>query len=190
MAGVHTSTDFQLAPGHGPGELLVVLERTDHRCDRQRPAQSAHAEGGAHGDGQVSIVAPMPGRVVRVLVAPGDEVEARQGVVVVEAMKMENELRAPRAGRVKEISVRRWDVGRSRSHPCSNRVAAALAGAPAHCAIRMDTKPDHEAERRGAAPKDTPRRRSDRAGRRVPRVVVRLGGGAAGDRRGAARSPR
>jgi biotin carboxyl carrier protein len=47
----------------------------------------------------------MPGKVVRVLVKPGDEVVARQGVVVVEAMKMENELRAPRAGRVKEVSV-------------------------------------------------------------------------------------
>ena len=47
----------------------------------------------------------MPGRVVRVLVEPGDEVAARQGVVVVEAMKMENELRSPRAGRVKEVSV-------------------------------------------------------------------------------------
>ena len=47
----------------------------------------------------------MPGRVVRVLVAPGDDVEARQAVVVVEAMKMENELRAPRAGKVREVNV-------------------------------------------------------------------------------------
>ena len=47
----------------------------------------------------------MPGRVVRVLVKPGDEVAARQGLVVVEAMKMENELAAPRAGRVKEVAV-------------------------------------------------------------------------------------
>jgi biotin carboxyl carrier protein len=47
----------------------------------------------------------MPGRVVRVLVAAGDEVGPRQGIVVVEAMKMENELYAPRAGRVREISV-------------------------------------------------------------------------------------
>ena len=45
----------------------------------------------------------MPGRVVRVLVAAGDEVDARQPVVVVEAMKMENELRSPRAGHVKEM---------------------------------------------------------------------------------------
>ena len=47
----------------------------------------------------------MPGRVVRVLVKPGDNVAARQGLVVVEAMKMENELTAPRAGRVKEVAV-------------------------------------------------------------------------------------
>ena len=47
----------------------------------------------------------MPGRVMRVLVAAGDEVEARQPVVVVEAMKMENELRSPKTGRVKDVSV-------------------------------------------------------------------------------------
>jgi biotin carboxyl carrier protein len=98
-----TSTELQLAPGPAPGELLVGLEgRTISVTVNGR--RSAHAEGGAHGHGQVSIAAPMPGRVVRVLVEPGDEVSARQGVVVVEAMKMENELRAPRAGRVKEVS--------------------------------------------------------------------------------------
>ena len=53
----------------------------------------------------VAIKAPMPGRVVRVLVAAGDRVKTRQGVVVVEAMKMENELRTPRDGTVKEIRV-------------------------------------------------------------------------------------
>ena len=61
-----------------------------------------HSAAGA-GDGRV--LAPMPGRVVKVLVAAGDLVEARQGVVVVEAMKMENELRAPRAGTVREVRV-------------------------------------------------------------------------------------
>lgn len=53
--------------------------------------------------GPVSIAAPMPGRVVKVLVKPGDHVSARQGLVVVEAMKMENELRAPVDGRVVEV---------------------------------------------------------------------------------------
>ena len=56
--------------------------------------------------GTVSIKAPMPGRIVRVLVAVGDRVTARQGVVVVEAMKMENELRAPGDGIVKEVAAR------------------------------------------------------------------------------------
>jgi biotin carboxyl carrier protein len=47
----------------------------------------------------------MPGRIVKVLVRPGDAVEARQPLVVVEAMKMENELRAPKAGTVTEVRV-------------------------------------------------------------------------------------
>ena len=55
--------------------------------------------------GAQHITAPMPGRIVRVLVQPGDEVRARQGVVVIEAMKMENELTAARSGRVREVSV-------------------------------------------------------------------------------------
>ena len=52
-----------------------------------------------------AVKSPMPGRVVRLLVAVGDRVTARQGVVVVEAMKMENELRTPTGGVVKEILV-------------------------------------------------------------------------------------
>jgi biotin carboxyl carrier protein len=56
--------------------------------------------------GPARLTAPMPGRVVRVLAEAGREVEAGEGLVVVEAMKMENELRTPRAGRVTEIAVR------------------------------------------------------------------------------------
>ena len=104
LRAVRTATDFQLAPGAAAGELLVGLGgRTISVTVNGR--RSAHAETGLHGHGQIAVTAPMPGRVVRVLVAAGDEVAARQGVVVVEAMKMENELRAPRAGRVKEVSV-------------------------------------------------------------------------------------
>jgi biotin carboxyl carrier protein len=56
-------------------------------------------------DGEHRITAPMPGRVVRVLVKPGDRVSARQGLLVVEAMKMENELASPGAGTVREVAV-------------------------------------------------------------------------------------
>ncbi len=55
--------------------------------------------------GPARIAAPMPGRLIRILVEPGDEVASGQGLVVIEAMKMENELRAPRAGKVKQIAV-------------------------------------------------------------------------------------
>lgn len=60
---------------------------------------------GVHGAGLQRVSAPMPGKVVRVLVNVGDDVKARQGLVVVEAMKMENELRAARDGRVRDVLV-------------------------------------------------------------------------------------
>jgi biotin carboxyl carrier protein len=56
--------------------------------------------------GPVAVQSPMPGKVVKVLVAVGDEVKAGQGVVVVEAMKMENELKAPKDGKVKSVAVK------------------------------------------------------------------------------------
>jgi biotin carboxyl carrier protein len=56
--------------------------------------------------GPALVQAPMPGKLVRVLVEAGQTVSAGQGLVVVEAMKMENELRAPRAGRVLQVAAR------------------------------------------------------------------------------------
>jgi biotin carboxyl carrier protein len=61
--------------------------------------------GGSHDHGTAKIVAPMPGKVVRVLVAEGTEVTAGTGVLVVEAMKMQNELKAPKAGKIVSINV-------------------------------------------------------------------------------------
>ena len=55
--------------------------------------------------GPAPVVAPMPGLIVRVSVAPGDTVQGGQGVVVMEAMKMENELRASASGTVKAVHV-------------------------------------------------------------------------------------
>ncbi|MEK6631131.1 MAG: biotin/lipoyl-containing protein [Acidobacteriota bacterium] len=55
--------------------------------------------------GRQQVVAPMPGKVVKVLVKEGDSVRVRQGLVVVEAMKMENELRSPKDGRVARVLV-------------------------------------------------------------------------------------
>ena len=57
----------------------------------------------ANSSGPQSVTAPMPGRVIRVLVDPGQEVAAEEGLIVVEAMKMQNEMKAPRAGRVAAV---------------------------------------------------------------------------------------
>jgi biotin carboxyl carrier protein len=60
-------------------------------------------------NGTVQIKASMPGRVARVLVAPGEAVAAHQGIVVIEAMKMQNELKAARDGRIVEVRVAAGD---------------------------------------------------------------------------------
>jgi biotin carboxyl carrier protein len=57
----------------------------------------------AEGSGPQTVAALMPGRVIRVLVEPGQEIGAGQGLIVVEAMKMQNEMKSPRAGRVAEV---------------------------------------------------------------------------------------
>lgn len=98
------SREMQVTPSGVPGELLVTVDgRVLSAAVNKRRTGGADAGGGV--EGEQTIVAPMPGRVVRVLVAPGDNVAARQGVIVVEAMKMENELRSPKAGIVREIAV-------------------------------------------------------------------------------------
>jgi biotin carboxyl carrier protein len=99
------SRELQVVPGAARDQLLVTLGGRLAVVTVNGRRRHRTMDGGVHGHGDVSITAPMPGRVVRLLAAPGDEVLARQGIVVVEAMKMENELRAPRAGRVKEIAV-------------------------------------------------------------------------------------
>jgi len=65
-----------------------------------------HDEGGHAGAGPQRILAPMPGKIARVSVKPGEAVRARQTVVVIEAMKMENELKAARDGVVGELNAR------------------------------------------------------------------------------------
>jgi biotin carboxyl carrier protein len=97
------SYDVKFEPAAG-GAWQVHIDGRTVPAGLRTSAQRQRGHGvSAADDGRV--VAPMPGRVVKVLVTPGMAVEARQGVVVVEAMKMENELRAPRAGTVREVRV-------------------------------------------------------------------------------------
>jgi biotin carboxyl carrier protein len=101
-----SSARLAVAPGTAPGELLAHLSgRIASIAVNARRTGRGTADSGGAAHGEQRVVAPMPGRVVRVLVAPGDAVEARQPVVVVEAMKMENELRSPKSGLVKDVAV-------------------------------------------------------------------------------------
>jgi biotin carboxyl carrier protein len=91
-------------------EETMVVGGREHRVavSDPRSLRSQRRRPGA-GNGTLQIKASMPGRVARVLVAPGDAVVAHQGVVVIEAMKMQNELKAARDGRIAEVRVAAGD---------------------------------------------------------------------------------
>ncbi len=79
------------------GRLRVRLGRAVFDIVPEEPGRAGRLAG-ADGGGRVVISAVMPGRVLRVMVSPGQKVAAREGLVVIEAMKMENELTSPRDG--------------------------------------------------------------------------------------------
>ena len=81
------------------GGLEFSAEVSDPRSWRGR------RHGGPEAEGRQQIAAPMPGKVVRLLVKAGDAVEAGQGLLVVEAMKMQNEIRSPKGGTVESVLV-------------------------------------------------------------------------------------
>jgi biotin carboxyl carrier protein len=113
--------------GVGAGVLSVVVDGRQIRCvldgeavvvdgrrvefRRHDPRSWQGLRGARLGsEGPQAVKAPMPGRVVRVLVEARQEVEVGEAVVVIEAMKMQNELRSPKAGRVTKVAVRVGDA--------------------------------------------------------------------------------
>lgn len=86
------------------GDLHLVIGSARYAVDVQDPRslRTRRATGGSEA-GPQKITAPMPGKIVRVLVAVGDEVKAGQGVIVMEAMKMQNELKSPKDGKVQKV---------------------------------------------------------------------------------------
>ena len=73
---------------------------------RDPRAWRGRKQGALEAEGRQQIVAPMPGKVIRLLVKVGDEVEVGQGLMVVEAMKMQNEIRSPKKGRVERLQAK------------------------------------------------------------------------------------
>jgi len=109
-----------------PGLFMVVVENRVYRCYPRRsasgraeievndkliefgirdPKRFAGGSAGAGSQGRASLTAPMPGKVVRIMLKTGDAVAAHQGILVVEAMKMQNEVQSPKDGTVSEIRV-------------------------------------------------------------------------------------
>ncbi|MFN0169912.1 MAG: biotin/lipoyl-containing protein [Bryobacteraceae bacterium] len=85
---------------------IVVIAGNRYAVNVIDPRQFIAGATGRPAQGSQDLRAPMPGKVVRVLVAEGDTVEAGQGVVVVEAMKMQNEMKSPKAGRLTSLAVK------------------------------------------------------------------------------------
>lgn len=105
--GVVESRELSLATDPVHGHVIVGVGPLPVSAALQsRRKWGSKADGVAGASGPQKILAPMPGKIVRVLARPGDTVQPRQSIVVVEAMKMENELRATRDGVVTEVLVR------------------------------------------------------------------------------------
>ena len=105
--GPIVSREVTLAPDGVTGQTRVSVGARPVQVSfsgRRRSGQQTSAA--AAGSGPQRLTAPMPGKIAKILVKAGDLVAARQPIVVIEAMKMENELRASGAGRVTDLHVR------------------------------------------------------------------------------------
>ncbi len=113
---------YSLIMNHRSHELVIEEQPRGYRVtlgshtfqvdvadERQLRIESSRADVSA-GDGDLPITAPIPGLVVKVLVEEGENVDINTPLVILEAMKMENEIRAPRAGVIRDISI---EVGQS-----------------------------------------------------------------------------
>jgi biotin carboxyl carrier protein len=89
------------------GTLTVQTGRNEFTSEVIDPrAWRGRRHGALEAEGRQQILAPMPGKIVRVLVQAGEKVQAGQGLIVVEAMKMQNEIRSPKSGTVERLLVK------------------------------------------------------------------------------------
>jgi len=93
-----------------PAGLAVSIDGHQFEVTVRDPRQWSRKGAGHRGEGVQTIMSPMPGKVVRVLVAAGEEVQPGQGIAVVEAMKMQNEMKADRSGTVLTLPAKEGDT--------------------------------------------------------------------------------
>jgi biotin carboxyl carrier protein len=103
---------FEIEVDNSEDQYRVLVDGRNyhvHLVDERR-MRVGGAQSGLQLQGRQKVAVPMPGKVIAVLVSEGDTVEKGQGLVIVEAMKMENEVRSPVPGQVKEIRVKPGDA--------------------------------------------------------------------------------
>jgi len=106
MGGESLEVRVQSRAQEGVNGLRVVVGSREFSADVRDPRQWRRRRGAAaEAEGRQQVLAPMPGKIIRVLVKAGDSIEMKQGLVVVEAMKMQNEIRSPKSGVVERIMV-------------------------------------------------------------------------------------
>jgi biotin carboxyl carrier protein len=88
------------------GGVAVFIDGHRFEIEVRDPRRRSRHKGAPEIAGRVNVPAPMPGKIVRLLVNEGDAVASGQGLLVVEAMKMQNEVKAPKAGRVVSLPAR------------------------------------------------------------------------------------
>jgi biotin carboxyl carrier protein len=97
---------FEVRTEAAAGRLRVISRGREMFASVRDPRQWRRRGGTAlEAEGRQQIIAPMPGKIIRVLVKAGDAVDTGQGLLVVEAMKMQNEIRSPKSGTVERLSV-------------------------------------------------------------------------------------
>jgi len=101
---------FEVRVLPGKPEARVEVRGTRFAVEVRDPRSTSSTSSARAGTGRQNVTAPMPGKVIRILVQKGDAVSAGQGLVVVEAMKMQNEMKAARDGRVIEVRVQDGDT--------------------------------------------------------------------------------
>ena len=101
---VSPASDHKHAVGNG-NRYSVEARGSDYSVEIKDPRRWSRSRSGIAYDGRQQVTAPMSGKVVRILVAEGQQVEAGKGVIVVEAMKMQNEIKSAVTGTVTKLSV-------------------------------------------------------------------------------------
>ncbi len=102
---------YEVSINSNENEFTVYLYDSTHNFRLYDPARNMMTSGKEENtDGPQAVRSPMPGRIVRILVNQDDSVKKGDGVIIVEAMKMENELKSPKDGTVEKISVKQNDT--------------------------------------------------------------------------------